>query len=59
MQNEGADYYCARSIAHRGLAQEASRSDVAAIHEELAAQYETMVDTLAEGAKPELSSLGS
>ena len=59
MQNEDADYYRARSIARRGLAQEASRVDIAAIHEELATQYEAMVEGLAEGVKPVVRVVGS
>ena len=54
MQTEDVEYYRARSIAHRGLAQEASRSDVAAIHEQLAAEYEAMVEVLEGGAEPAL-----
>ena len=58
MQTEDVEYYRARSIAHRGLAQEASRSDVAAIHNELATQYDAMVNAVVEGEKPELRLVG-
>jgi hypothetical protein len=38
------DYYRRRASAERSLAQDAKRADVAAIHEELARQYEALVN---------------
>jgi hypothetical protein len=59
MQSEDAGYYRARSLAHRGLAKEAPRADVAAIHEQLAAEYEAMVEVLEGGAEPALRVVSS
>ena len=38
------DYYRQRAAAERELAKDARRADVAAIHEELARQYQALVD---------------
>ena len=43
---ENSDYYRARAIEERWLAREASRTDVAAIHEELAVQYDALAEHL-------------
>lgn len=47
MSPRDADYYRARAIEERGLAKDADRANVAAIHEELSRQY----DALAEQAE--------
>lgn len=44
MQPHDVDYYRARAQAERRLAAAAENSDVAAIHEELAIQYEALVE---------------
>lgn len=38
------EYYRQRAVTERALAREASRADVAAIHEELATLYQALVD---------------
>jgi uncharacterized protein YPO0396 len=38
------EYYRQRASAERALAKDARKADVAAIHEELARQYEALVD---------------
>ena len=43
---ENPDYNRARAIEERWLARDASRSDVATIHEELAVQYDALADQL-------------
>ncbi len=44
MSSSNTEYYRARARAERKLASDARRSDVAAIHEELARQYEVLVE---------------
>ena len=43
MQLDDVEYYRARAKAERSLAQASENADVAAIHEELAIQYEALV----------------
>ena len=44
MSSNDIDYYRERAIAERRLALAASQQNVAAIHEELAKQYQALVD---------------
>ena len=44
MQPRDATYYRARAKAERRLAEASQNADVAAIHEELAIQYEALVE---------------
>ena len=44
MQISDVEYYRQRASAERELARDAERADVAAIHEELARQYEALVN---------------
>ncbi len=44
MSSSNTEYYRARARAERKLASDARRPDVAAIHEELARQYEVLVE---------------
>lgn len=44
MSSSDLEYYRKRAIAERALAKTASHSEVAAIHEELARQYEALVE---------------
>lgn len=39
-----ADYYRARAIEQRGLGADADRAEIAAIHRELAQQYDRLAD---------------
>ena len=47
MQSHDVEYYRARAATERALAQESKNADVAAIHEELAIQYEALVEQAA------------
>jgi predicted glycoside hydrolase/deacetylase ChbG (UPF0249 family) len=53
MSREDVEYYRRRANAERRMALEARRQDVAAIHEELARQYQALVDEA--GLRPKLS----
>ena len=53
MSREDVEYYRQRASAERRMALEARRQDVAAIHEELARQYQALVDEA--GLRPKLS----
>lgn len=44
MSHSDLEYYCKRAVSERAFAQEATRADVAAIHEELATLYQALVD---------------
>ncbi len=44
MSSNDTEYYRRRVISERALAKAVSQSNVAAIHEELARQYEALVD---------------
>jgi hypothetical protein len=44
MQPKDVVYYRARALAERRLAQASENAEVAAIHEELAIQYEALVE---------------
>ena len=44
MLPDDADYYRARAIEERDMAQRANRENVAAIHDELARQYDALAD---------------
>lgn len=44
MSSADRDYYRQRATAEREIALKAGRRDVAAIHEELARQYDALVD---------------
>ena len=44
MPSSDVEYYRQRAGAERELARDAKRADVAAIHEELARQYEALVN---------------
>ena len=44
MYSNDLEYYRQRAIRERALAKEAERQDVAEIHEELARQYEALVE---------------
>ena len=44
MPSSDVEYYRQRASAERELARDARRADVAAIHEELARQYEALVN---------------
>lgn len=44
MSSNDIDYYRQRAVDERALALKSDRSDVAAIHEELARQYQALVD---------------
>ena len=44
MLHSDLEYYRQRAAAERELAQAAERADVAAIHEELARQYEALAE---------------
>ena len=44
MQSHDVEYYRARAATERALAQQSENADVAAIHEELAIQYEALVE---------------
>jgi len=44
MQPHDVEYYRARAAAERRLAQQSENANVAAVHEELAAQYEALVE---------------
>lgn len=44
MSSSDVEYYRQRAEAERRLAQDSRRADVAAIHEELARQYEALVN---------------
>lgn len=44
MSTKDLEYYRERAVTERARAKEARRQDVAAIHEELARQYEALVD---------------
>jgi type II secretory pathway component PulC len=44
MSSDDTDYYRQRAVDERAMALKAERRDVAAIHEELARQYQALVD---------------
>ena len=44
MSSEDTEYYRQRAVDERALALKAERRDIAAIHEELARQYQALVD---------------
>ena len=44
MSSRDTEYYRQRAARERALAQSSAQSNVAAIHEELARQYEALVD---------------
>ena len=44
MPSVDVEYYRGRALTERALAKDAGRADVAAIHEELARQYEALVE---------------
>jgi len=44
MQSHDVEYYRARAAAERELAEATENAEVAAIHEELAVQYEALVE---------------
>ena len=44
MSPRNADYYRQRVITERAMAAASGRADVAVIHEELARQYEALID---------------
>ena len=44
MSSSDVEYYRQRASAERALAEDARRADVAAIHNELARQYEALVN---------------
>lgn len=44
MSSENIEYYRQRAVDERALALKAERADIAAIHEELARQYQALVD---------------
>jgi hypothetical protein len=44
MSSQDTEYYRQRAIDERAMALKAERRDVAAIHEELARQYQALVD---------------
>ena len=44
MSSEDTEYYRQRAVHERAMALKAERRDVAAIHEELARQYQALVD---------------
>ena len=44
MAHHDSDYYRARAIEQRGAASEADKPEVAAIHQALAAKFETLAD---------------
>jgi hypothetical protein len=44
MSSDDTEYYRLRAAAERELAEEAEQSNVAAIHRELAVQYEALVN---------------
>ena len=44
MPSDDTEYYRQRAVDERALALRAERRDVAAIHEELARQYQALVD---------------
>ena len=50
MSSDDKEYYRQRAIDERAMALKAERRDVAAIHEELARQYQALVDD--EGLRP-------
>ena len=45
MSNDSIPYFRERAMAERALAMNASRPDVAAIHDKMAKQYQALVDT--------------
>jgi len=47
MRPQDVEYYRARAEAERRLAADSTNADVAAIHEELAIQYEALVEQAA------------
>ena len=55
MRNDDLAYYRQRSIAERVNAKNASRAEVAEIHEELARLYDAMVEH--EALRPELQTV--
>ena len=44
MQPHDVEYYRARAAAERALAQQSENANVAAIHSELAAQYDALIE---------------
>lgn len=44
MSSDDTEYYRQRAVDERAMALKADRQDVAAIHEELARQYQALVD---------------
>lgn len=44
MSSEDIEYYRQRAVDERALALKADRQEIAAIHEELARQYQALVD---------------
>ncbi|MDQ3077528.1 MAG: hypothetical protein M3Q83_01655 [Pseudomonadota bacterium] len=44
MSSEDTEYYRVRAVTERALAKSAPRKDIAAIHEELASQYEALAE---------------
>ena len=56
MSSEDIEYYRQRAVDERALALKADRQEIAAIHEELARQYQALVDQ-AELRVPANSSL--
>lgn len=44
MSSEDVEYYRQRAVDERALALKAERREIAAIHEELARQYQALVD---------------
>jgi hypothetical protein len=57
MSTDDASYYRQRAIDERAMAQKADRKDVSLIHEELARQYQALVDSeeLRSGLRSETS----
>ena len=53
MSSQDLEYFRTRAATERALASTAERADVAAIHEELARQYEALVEN--EALRPPLS----
>ena len=58
MPSSDVDYYRQRAITERQLAGDAERADVAAIHEELARQYQPRGEARAFRVRVRLQSLG-
>lgn len=54
MTSDDTEYYRQRAVDERALALKSERQDVAAIHQELARQYQALVDNVE--LRPELRS---